>query len=76
MRFIDDILCLLGILCIVLAAFGVDWRLGFLALGGGCIVAGIYVGRFMRMHPEVLHRIETRRAEKKNAGQGGRSDNT
>ena len=54
MRYIDDILCLFGILCIVVSAFGVDWRLGMLALGVGLILTGVFVGRFLGKHPEVL----------------------
>lgn len=74
MKFLDDILCLLGILCIVCAAFGVDWRLGFLALGAGCIVSGIYVGRFLRQNPEILLMTERKRKEKKARRRDGGSD--
>lgn len=81
MRYIDDILCLFGIFCICAAAFGVDWRLGMLALGIGCIFIGVFVGRFLGAHPEVLlkHReqAEKRRKErellrerKRNGGEG------
>lgn len=67
MRYIDDILCLSGIFCICAAAFGVDWRLGMLALGVGLILTGVFVGRFLGKHPEVLmehlEKAEQRRKE-------------
>ena len=65
LKFLDDILLLVGILCVVLSAFGVDWRLGFLVLGAGCILCGVLVGRFYRNHPQVLAAIEKAREEKK-----------
>lgn len=64
MRYLDDILFLFGILCIVAAAFGVDWRLGFLALGAGLLVAGVFVGRYLSAHPEILTAAETRAGER------------
>lgn len=81
MRYIDDILCLFGIFCICAAAFGVDWRLGLLVLGIGCIVVGVFVGRFLGMHPEVLLEHlkkaeeqrklrKTLRERKRNGGEG------
>lgn len=74
MKYLDDILCLFGILCIVIAAFGVDWRLGMLMLGVGVIAIGICVGRFFRANPGMLQVMALRREEKRKKRQAGRSD--
>lgn len=33
MRYLDDILFILGCICFAAAAFGIDWRLGLFATG-------------------------------------------
>lgn len=53
MRYVDDLLCLFGILCIVCAAFGVDWRLGMMTLGVGAIASGVIIGRFLAANPKM-----------------------
>lgn len=63
MRFIDDILCLSGLLFISAAAFGVDWRLGMVSVGISCILTGIFVGKFMKAHPEVFAALAKKREE-------------
>lgn len=70
MRFIDDILVLFGIFCITAAAFGVDWRLGMLVLGIGSAAAGIFLGRFLGRHPEILEKAEAKRAEREKRREG------
>jgi hypothetical protein len=74
MRFIDDILMLIGFLFVVAAAFGIDWRLGCLVFGCGCMTAGWLAGRYIVGHmPEVLEaeraRAEKRRRKKQKRGE-------
>ena len=73
MRYIDDLLCLFGILCIVCAAFGVDWRLGMLTLGVGAIASGIVVGRFLAQTPN-MHVKKTNMHVKKKRTKEDRGD--
>ena len=65
MKFLDDLLCLIGMLCIVCAAFGVDWRLGMVMLGLCFVVSGVLVGKFLRQNPGILAEAEMRRQEKR-----------
>lgn len=48
MKYIDDILYLLGWLCLIAVSFGYDWQAGGIVLGVGCFVTSWMFARYKR----------------------------